>query len=100
LNKLLDIYKNKFNQLKNAYAEVESEKEKIKVSRSNLKVTRMNRTLIFTIDSVLGIAVIYLYSVYSSVNTDLKPFSQCFKKKYYLIKFNKIDSIHDLECSR
>ena len=31
LNKLLDIYKSKFNQLKNAYGEVESEKEKIKV---------------------------------------------------------------------
>jgi DNA repair exonuclease SbcCD ATPase subunit len=30
LNKLLDIYKNKFNQLKNAYTEVETEKEKIK----------------------------------------------------------------------
>ncbi len=88
LNKLLDIYKNKFNQLKNAYAEVESEKEKIKVSRSNLKVTRMNKTLLLTIDSVLGIAVIYLYSVYSSVNTVLEPFSQCFNRKYYLIKFN------------
>ena len=31
LNKLLEIYKNKFAQMKNAYAEVESEKEKIKV---------------------------------------------------------------------
>jgi len=33
LNKLLDIYKSKFNQLKNAYAEVETEKEKIKVRK-------------------------------------------------------------------
>lgn len=32
LNKLLDIYKNKFNQLKEAYSESEAEKEKIKVS--------------------------------------------------------------------
>ncbi len=31
LNKLLDIYKNKFSQLKEAYAESELEKEKIKV---------------------------------------------------------------------
>lgn len=31
LNKLLDIYKNKFNQLKEAYSESEAEKEKIKV---------------------------------------------------------------------
>lgn len=31
LNKLLDIYKNKFNQLKMAYDEAETEKEKIKV---------------------------------------------------------------------
>jgi hypothetical protein len=38
LNKLLDIYKNKFSQLKNAYAEVESEKEKIKVSRINIVI--------------------------------------------------------------
>ncbi len=30
LNKLLDIYKNKFAQLKEAYAESEAEKEKIK----------------------------------------------------------------------
>ena len=33
LNKLLDIYKNKFNQLKDAYNEVENEKEKIKVNK-------------------------------------------------------------------
>jgi hypothetical protein len=32
LNKLLDIYKNKFNQLKMAYDEAETEKEKIKVN--------------------------------------------------------------------
>ena len=32
LNTLLDIYKKKYSQLKNAYGEVESEKEKIKVS--------------------------------------------------------------------
>ena len=31
LNKLVDIYKNKFNQLKEAYNETEAEKEKIKV---------------------------------------------------------------------
>ena len=30
LNKLLDIYKNKFRQLKDAYAETEAEKEKIR----------------------------------------------------------------------
>ena len=33
MQKLVDIYKNKFLQLKNAYNETESEKEKIKVSR-------------------------------------------------------------------
>jgi hypothetical protein len=31
LHKLLDVYKSKYNQLKNAYDEVEGEKEKIKV---------------------------------------------------------------------
>ncbi len=31
LNKLVEIYKNKFNQLKEAYAESEAEKEKVKV---------------------------------------------------------------------
>ena len=33
LNKLLGIYKNKFAQLKDAYAESETEKEKIKVRK-------------------------------------------------------------------
>lgn len=33
LHKLLDVYKTKYNQLKNAYDEVEAEKEKIKVLR-------------------------------------------------------------------
>jgi hypothetical protein len=31
MQKLLGVYKNKFNQLKNAYDEVEREKEHIKV---------------------------------------------------------------------
>ena len=33
LNKLLEIYKNKFSQLKEAYSESEAEKEKIKVRK-------------------------------------------------------------------
>ena len=37
LNKLLDIYKNKFAQLKNAYDEAETEKEKIKVNLTIFK---------------------------------------------------------------
>jgi hypothetical protein len=31
MQKLVDIYKNKFQQLKNAYSESEAEKEKIRV---------------------------------------------------------------------
>lgn len=34
LRKLVSVYKNKFNQLKEAYTEVESEKEKIKVLKN------------------------------------------------------------------
>jgi hypothetical protein len=37
LQKLLSIQKNKFNQLKNAYDEVEREKEHIKVLKSTLE---------------------------------------------------------------
>jgi hypothetical protein len=38
LQKLLSIQKNKFNQLKNAYDEVEREKEHIKVLKSTLEL--------------------------------------------------------------
>ena len=34
LQKLLGVYKNKFNQLKNAYDEVEREKEHVKVKKT------------------------------------------------------------------
>ena len=36
--KLVDIYKNKFQQLKNAYSESETEKEKIRVSLEKILI--------------------------------------------------------------